>query len=61
MPPDGRRGAASATKPTKMLDYHGDAPCPCPRCKGSTKHAIVLHAGQHTTAPPQTRKRDLQR
>jgi hypothetical protein len=46
---------------TRMLDYHGDAPRPRPRRKGSTKQAIVLHAGQRPTAPPQTGKRDLQR
>jgi hypothetical protein len=46
---------------TRMLDYHGDAPRPCPRCKSSAKQAIVLHAERRTTAPPETGKRDLQR
>jgi Helix-turn-helix domain len=48
---------------TRMLDYHGDAPRPCPRCKGSAKQVIALHPRQPTTTPPPpgADHRDLQR
>lgn len=37
---------------TRMLDYHGDAPRPRPRCEGSAKQVIALHPRQRTTTPP---------